>query len=172
MTTQWYVLHSKPLKEALLWEQLSLQNIESYYPCVRVQPISAHARRVKPYFPGYIFGHVDLEKTNLSTLQWMPGAAGIVAFGGIPSSVPEHVIVAIRRRVDEINAAGGELFHDLKAGDIVTIREGPFSGYDAIFDARLSGEERVRVLLQLLNIRKFPLELPASQIQRKNSSHH
>jgi transcription elongation factor/antiterminator RfaH len=172
MTAQWYVLHSKPLKEALLWEQLSLQNIESYYPCIRVQPINVHARRVKPYFPGYIFGHVDLEQTNLSTLQWMPGAAGMVSFGGVPSSVPDHIIAAIRHRVDEINAAGGELLRDLKPGDIVTIREGPFSGYDAIFDTRLSGEERVRVLLKLLNARKFPLELPVSQIQRKNGNYH
>jgi transcription elongation factor/antiterminator RfaH len=167
MTEHWYVLHSKPLKEALLWEQLSLQNIESYYPCIRVQPISAHARRVKPYFPGYIFGHVDLEQTNLSTLQWMPGAAGIVAFGGIPSSVPDHVIVAIRKRVDEINTAGRDWLESLKSGDIVTIQAGPFYGYDAIFDARLSGEARVRVLLRLLNTRQFPLELSGSQIQSK-----
>ncbi len=34
MTAHWYVLHSKPMKEALLWEQLSLQGIESYYPCI------------------------------------------------------------------------------------------------------------------------------------------
>jgi transcription antitermination factor NusG len=167
MTAQWYVLHSKPMKEALLGEQLSLHQIESFYPCIRVQQLSSHNRRVKPYFPGYIFGHVDLEQTNLSALQWMPGATGIVSFGGIPSSVPDHVIAAIRRRVDEINAEGGELFHDLKRGDVVTIREGPFSGYDAIFDACLSGVERVRVLLKLLNTRKFPLELPASQVQRK-----
>jgi transcription antitermination factor NusG len=172
MTAHWYVLRSKPMKEAFLWEQLSLHKIESYYPCIRVQPLSSNARRVKPFFPGYLFGYIDLERTNLSTLQWMPGAAGIVSFGGIPCSVPDHVLAAIRCRVDEINAAGGELFHTLRPGDMVTIREGAFSGYDAIFDARLSGDERVRVLLKLLNSRKFPLELPASQVQRKNSTYH
>jgi transcription antitermination factor NusG len=167
MTAQWYVLHSKPMKEALLWEQLRLHQIDGYYPCIRVQPMSPRARKTQPYFPGYIFGHVDLAQINLSTLQWMPGAAGIVSFGGPPSSVPDHVIATIRSRVDEINDAGGELFHNLSPGDIVTIREGPFSGYEAIFDARLSGEERVRVLLKLLNKRQFPLELLSSQIQRK-----
>lgn len=167
MTAQWYALHSKPMKEALLWEQLRLQQIECYYPCIRVQPLSAHARRMKPYFPGYIFGHVDLDHINLSTLQWMPGASGIVSFGGIPASVPDNVVAAIRRRVEEINAAGGELFHDLKPGDTVTIQDGPFSGYDAIFDARLSGEERVRVFLKLLNRQQLPLELSSRQIQRK-----
>jgi transcription antitermination factor NusG len=167
MTAHWYVLHSKPMKEAFLWEQLSLHRIESFFPCIHIQPLNPHARKVKPYFPGYIFGYVDLEQINLSTLQWMPGAAGIVSFGGMPSSVPDHVIAAIRRRVDEINTAGRGWLDRLKRGDIVTIQEGPFSGYDAIFDARLSGEARVRVLLKLLNTRQFPLELSGRQIQRK-----
>jgi transcriptional antiterminator RfaH len=167
MTAQWYVLHSKPMKESLLREQLSLQNIESYYPCILTQPVNHHARRVKPYFPGYVFGYIDLSETNLSALRWLPGATGIVSFDDLPCSVPDHIVAAIRRRVDEINAAGGELFHGLKSGDTVTIQDGPFSGYDAIFDARLSGEERVRVLLKLLNRQQFPLELSSRQIRRK-----
>jgi transcriptional antiterminator RfaH len=156
------------MKEALLWEQLSLRQIECYYPCLRLQPVNSHAhRKVKAYFPGYLFGHIDLVQTNLSALQWMPGASGIVSFGGIPSSVPDNIIAAIRRQVDEINAAGRELLYDLKPGDIVTIQDGPFSGYDAIFDTRLSGDERVRVLLKLLNRQQIPLELSGRQIQRK-----
>ncbi len=167
MTIQWYVLHSKPMKEALLSEQLNLQRIESYYPYICVQSVTPHARKKKPYFPGYIFGHIDFKQTNLSMLQWMPGAAGIVSFDGIPSSVSDAVIVAIRQRVDEINAAGGELLEGLKTGDVVGIQGGPFKGYEAIFDARLSGEERVRVLLKFLNKRQFPVELPSSYIVRK-----
>lgn len=167
MTAHWYVLHSKPMKEALLWEQLSLQGIEGYFPCIRTHPVNAHARKVKPYFPGYLFGYVDLEHINLSVLQWMPGASGIVSFDGFAAPVPDNVIAAVRRRVDEINAAGGELFDGLKRGDVVRIQDGPFSGYEAIFDARLSGEERVRVLLKLLNRQQFPLELPSSYIRRK-----
>jgi hypothetical protein len=45
--------------------------------------------------------------------------------------------------------------------------EGSFSGYEAIFDACLSGDERVWVLLKLLNRQQIPLELPGRQIQRK-----
>ena len=168
MTAQWYALHSKPLKEAFLWQQLRLHEIESYYPCLRVQPVNPRARRVRPYFPGYVFGCMDLEHVSLSTLQWLPGSVGIVSFGGMPAPVPEHLISAIRRRVDEINAAGGELFAGLKPGDTVTIQAGPFQGYEAIFDARVSGDERVRVLLKLLNHRQLSLEIPGAQIQRKN----
>ncbi|MEW6403009.1 MAG: transcription termination/antitermination NusG family protein [Chloroflexota bacterium] len=166
MSTHWYALHSKPMKEDLLWEQLSLHQIESYYPRIRVKPVNPRSRKIKPYFPGYVFACVDLERTNLSVLQWMPGSTGIVAFDGTPATVPDNLIDAIRRRVDEINAAGGELFEGLKTGESVVIQGGPFSGYEAIFDARLSGDERVRVLLRLLN-KQLPLELPSGQIQRK-----
>ena len=167
MTAQWYALHSKPRKEAFLWAQLGLHEIEGYCPRIRVQPVNPRARKVRPYFPGYVFGRMDLGQINKRMVLWIPGSAGIVSFGGIPSHVPEGMIAAIRRRVDEINAAGGERLDGLKPGDVVTVQEGPFKGYEAIYEARLSGEDRVRVLLKLLNRHHFPLELPGRQMQRK-----
>lgn len=167
MTARWYAMHSKPRKEALLWEQLQIREIEAYHPRIRVQPVNPRARKVKPYFPGYVFVRVDLEKFNWSSLQWMPGATGLVAFGGEPASVPDALIQAIRHRVDEINASGGEQLEGLQPGDPVLIQGGAFDGYEAIFDTKVSGNERVRVLLSLLQAQQKPLELPASQIKRK-----
>lgn len=154
------------MKESLLCEQLSLRGIECYYPHIRVQPVNPRSRKVRAYFPGYVFGHMDLEETGPSTLQWIPGAIGIVSFDGTPSSVPGNLIAAIRRHVDEINAAGGEHLAGLKPGETLLIQGGPFDGYEAIFDARLPGSERVRVLLKLLQRRQLRVELPASQIER------
>ena len=170
MNDLWYALRSKPRKEDFLWAQLQAHDIECFYPRTRVKTVNPRARKVRPYFPGYIFVYADLEKVGLSTLQWMPGAGGLVAFGGPPASVPETLINAIRKRVDEINTAGGEAQVGLERGDLVVIREGPFAGYEAIFDARVSGDERVRVLLSLLNRPKFPLELSGAYLQRKKQS--
>ena len=88
-------------------------------------------------------------------------------FGGEAAHVPEGLIHAIRQRVEEINAAGGELFDALKSGETVVIHSGPFAGYEAIFDARLPGTERVRVLLKLLHNRQLQMELPAGQVRPK-----
>lgn len=167
MTIQWYALHSKPMKEALLQEQLTLHQIEGYYPRINVQPVNPRSRKVRPYFPGYIFGHMDLEQTKMTMFQWLPGSSGIVNFDGLPANIPDSLIAAIRQRVAQINAEGRELVDGLKSGDVVTIQAGPFTGYEAIFDARLSGNERVRVLLKLLNRKQLLLELPNLQIQRK-----
>ncbi|MBU2609708.1 MAG: hypothetical protein KJ606_02000 [Chloroflexi bacterium] len=167
MPAHWYALHSKPRKEDFLWGQVCAHEIENFYPCIRVQRVNPRARKIRPYFPGYLFIHVDLEKTNLSLFKWMSGASGLVSFDGEPAHVPDGLIHAIRQRVDEINAAGGELFENLKQGEPVVIQDGPFAGYKAIFDARLPGSERVRVLLKLIQNQQMRLDLPAGQIQRK-----
>ena len=168
MEAPWYVLHSKPRKEDFLLDQLRLSGFESYCPFLRVSTVNPRARKIRPYFPGYVFLQVDLGKNKASSLHWMPGATGFVSFDGIPARVPDGLIPILRQRVDEINASGGELFHDLKQGDRVRIVEGPFAGYEAMFDARLPGTERVRVLLNLLQQRRqLPVELEAGQISKK-----
>jgi transcription antitermination factor NusG len=168
MEPTWYVLHSKPRKEEFLLGQLRSHGFETYCPLVHVVTVNPRARKMRPYFPGYVFLHVDLGQSKASSLQWMPGATGFVSFDGIPASVPEGLIPALRQRVDAIHADGGELFYGLKPGDPVRITEGPFAGYEAIFDARLPGSERVRVLLKLLQQRRqLPVDLPAGQIQKK-----
>jgi transcription elongation factor/antiterminator RfaH len=165
MAPYWYVLHCKPHKEVLLAEQLELRNFEVFSPRIRVQVVNPRSRHVRPYFPGYLFVHTDLEEMGLSSLQYIPGSSGLISFGGQPAFVPDALINAIRQRVQEINSAGGELFEVLRSGEKVLVHTGPFAGYEAIFDARLPGTERVRVLLKLLKNRQMPIELPAGYIR-------
>jgi transcription antitermination factor NusG len=168
MSYQWYALRSKPRKEDIVWRQVRDQGFEVFYPRLKVQPVNPRSRTVRPYFPGYMFVKVDIEEVGQSIFQWMPHSVGLVSFGGEPAIVPENLIHAIRHRVEEIAAAGGEVFDGLKQGDRVTIDYGPFEGYEAIFDARLPGADRVRILLQLLtNQRTVPIELDVSHIRKK-----
>ena len=167
MSRRWYVVRSKPRKEEFLAEQMQMRSIEIFNPRIRVQAVNPRARKVKSYFPGYVFVHLDLEKIGRFSVQYIPGAAGLVSFGGEVAEVPDGLIHAIQQRVEEINAAGGELFEVLKSGETVVIHSGPFAGYEAIFDARLPGSDRVRVLLKLLKNRQLPVDLPAAQVRPK-----
>ena len=166
MSAQWYALQSKPMKEGYLADQLRVKGIESYFPAIRVRPVNPRAHKLKPYFPGYVFGRIDFREQPKDHL-WLPGLAGVVCCDGMPSFIPDSLIDAIRRRVDQVNAAGGESLDTLKPGDPIMIQEGPFKGYAGILDARLPGEARVRILLTFLNRQQLPLELPQQQIQRK-----
>jgi transcription antitermination factor NusG len=167
MAPQWYVLCSQPRKEEVVCRQLLTHDFKVFYPCLKVHPANPRSRTIKPYFPGYLFVHVALDEVGLSIFRWMPHANGLVCFGGIPASVPDLLVEAIRRHVSEIAAAGGELFYSLKPGDLITIQRGPFSGYEGIFDTRLNGSDRVRVLLKMLNDRYVPIELCVGQIEQK-----
>jgi transcriptional antiterminator RfaH len=168
MNLQWYVLRSKPNKELPLWRELNVHGFECFYPQLRVKPVNPRSRKIRPYFPGYLFLHADIEKAGASTFQWMPFSNGLVAFGDELATVPENLIQAISRHVEEINAAGGEQLAGLKQGDAVKIQGGPFDGYEAIFDACLPGKERARVLLKLLQQRQISVEIPAAQIERRS----
>jgi transcriptional antiterminator RfaH len=164
----WYALRSKARKEEVVWRQVRTAGFDVFYPRLKVQPVNPRARKLKAYFPGYMFVRVDIDQVGMSAFQWMPHAMGLVCFGDEPAIVPDNLIYAIQKRVEEISAVGGELFDGLNPGDTVVISDGPFAGYEAIFNARLPGSERVRVLLQLLNSqRQIPVELKAGQIKQK-----
>ena len=161
MTLQWYALRSKPNKEGALWREIVARGVEVFYPQLRVLPKNPRARKVRPYFPGYLFVQLDLQQSGYSTFAWMPHSRGLVSFGAEPATVPHALIQTLRKRVGEINAAGGELLHDLKQGDHVEIHSGPFAGYEAIFDMHLEGSERVQVLMKMLQGRLVQVEIPA-----------
>jgi transcriptional antiterminator RfaH len=170
MTAYWYAMQSKTNKEDALYEHLQNQGIEVFYPRIRVKPVNPRAKKVKAYFPGYLFIYADLAHIGISTLQWMPFARGMVIFDQEPATVPESLIHALRKRLDALNTAGEEVEETLHKGEAVLIQDGPFAGYEAIFDVRLPGSARVRVLIKLLSERQVPLELNARQIQRERSN--
>jgi transcription antitermination factor NusG len=165
MTRQWYVLHSKPRKEEFLAGQMQMRKMEIFNPLIRVQTVNPRARKIKPYFPGYVFVRLDPASAGSRSLQYLPGATGLVSFGGEAADVPDGLIHAIHKRVEAINSAGGELFESVSKGDPVRIQSGPLAGYEAIFDTRLSGMERVRVLFTLLKQRQVRVDLPAGCIR-------
>jgi transcription antitermination factor NusG len=162
----WYVLRSKPNKETALARYGRQHGFNIFYPTIPYQPVNPRAKRVRAYFPGYMFLRADLRNLGLSPVTWMPFSSGVVQVGGEAAAVPDLVVRAISTRIAEIWEAGGMKFEGLKPGDRVIIREGMFEGYEAIFDARLPGTERVRVLLRMLNNRFVPLEVEARLVDK------
>ncbi len=165
MTSHWYALHCKPRKEEAVWRQVHVRGFESFYPHLQVPSVNPRARGIQPYFPRYLFVHADLGLVGLSAFQYLPHSIGLVSFGGEPAAVPEQLIRALQRRMAELAKAGATLFDDLRSGDRVSVREGPFAGYQGVFDTRMSGRDRVRILLQMLAGRSVPVILNAAYIE-------
>ncbi|MDY6847360.1 MAG: transcription termination/antitermination NusG family protein [Chloroflexota bacterium] len=169
MSLSWYVINSKPNKEKFLFSQLLHREIETFYPRLRVEPVNPRSRKIKPYFPGYLFVHVDLDKTPISSLTYIPGAKRVVSFDYEPAIVPDDVISVIQDNVERMNRDPKKYQIALKHGDPVVIKGGPFEGYQAIFDADLKGSDRVRLLIKLLHAQQIRVQVPKDMVKPKKS---
>lgn len=165
MSNAWYVIRSKPNKEAYIASQLDAKNIEHFYPFLCVTPVNPRSRRIKPYFPGYLFLRVDLENCDhIPSVQWMPGAVGLVCFDGKAAQVPDGLIASIKQKL----CMEGEKYkaeHRFSAGDKVRVLDGPFMGYEGIFNAHLSGTDRSRVFIECLRGQSIRVDLPEKFIK-------
>lgn len=169
MALAWYVIHSKPNCEEKLWSELGQRDLTVFYPRLRVNPVNPRARKIVPFFPGYLFIQVDLGHTPISSLMWVPGANRMVSFDGQPATVPEDVIESLQHKIRAINAAGGDTQGGPKPGDPVRVQSGPFKGYEAVFDRSLDGTGRVRILIKMLQDRQMRLEVPKNLVKREQS---
>ena len=167
MTTQWYVLRSKPNKEEVLHQQLILRRFDVYYPQVETGPAGLQTRKLKPYFPNYMFVHANLGEVGLSSFQWMPYAAGLVSFAGEPAPLPDEIMQALRQKIEALRKDRPEVFLGFQPGNALKVNVGPFAGYEAIFDTRLAGNDRIRILLNLVTGNQIAVELPASYVERR-----
>ena len=168
MNTQaWYVVHTKPHKEGELNAYLQSVGIKTYYPTIHVHPVNPRSRSIRPYFPRYLFVHVRLTEVGLSVFKWAPGVTRLVEFGGYPAKVPEGVIHQLQKHLKAVEAAGGYNLDGLEPGDPVRIIDGPLAGYEAIFNLRPSGNERVQVLLEMLG-RQVHAQIDADAIEKKH----
>jgi transcription antitermination factor NusG len=98
-----------------------------------------------------MFIHFDLQGEGKSRIAWLPHSRGLVAFGNDPGRVPDSIILAIQKRVDEISSSDPDPFAEWKHGDRAVIREGAFEGFEAIFDRGIPGKQRARVLMKFLS---------------------
>lgn len=166
MAYYWYALHVKPHKEPAVYEFLCSKSVQTYYPVLKVNPVNPRARKERPYFPGYMFVKLDLSETGADTLRWTEGTHGLVRFGGEPTSVPEHLISALKDRLKKLKSEDTGKKSRFSKGDHVRIVNGMFEGYDAIFDAHISGKDRVQLLLTYLNDQPKKVVLNPSEIKK------
>jgi transcriptional antiterminator RfaH len=86
----------------------------------------------------------------------------IVSAGRDPIAVPEDLVVAIQQRgndgVVELPEAA------FVAGQDVRIVDGPFAGFQGIFDRYLSGTQRVAILLRTVETVGLRIVLPKDAV--------
>jgi len=149
LTARWIAIASKPHKEEALYRKLQADGYEIFFP--RYHLDLGGARVTKPYFPGYLFVKVDLNLVGVSTFQWMPFAIGPVDICGKPAHIPDRLIIAIQKRVNQLNRAANS-----SADNFCLNNTGDIQEYKAVLDASLSAEKRIIALLEVIQQETVP----------------
>lgn len=165
---QWYAVQTHPNREFLANSALeAIEGVETFLPTLHVQPINPRARKERPFFPGYLFVCANLSQVR-HLLQWKPGVVRLVGPADAPTPIPDPVIVEIRERVeaaqaqDPLGLGGGAT---LGPGDRVRILSGPLSGYEGMFDTRIGGKTRARILVDFMG-REFKTDLDVRTLEK------
>ncbi|MGQ0665551.1 MAG: transcription termination/antitermination protein NusG [Nitrospiraceae bacterium] len=150
MTMNWFVVHTKAHRERLAASNLGLIGIEAFCPEVRERKMVRRCLRLDsiPLFSGYIFARFDLIQQYRAVI-FARGVKGLVAFGSMPATIEHAVIESIKARVQDRNLTLCD--HELKTGQVVQICKGPLSGIEAIFERKLSGNQRAVLLLRMVS---------------------
>jgi len=146
----WYVIQTKPKREGEACRNLCGLGLECLFPKIFDYRIwnGRYLTIEKPLFPGYLFVKLVLSK-HYYNIRWTKGVARFVGWGDMPAPIAEEVVEIIRNRMDEQGRV--RMGRDLRPGQQVRIRSGPFKDLIGIFDKKVSARGRVRLLLQLVD---------------------
>lgn len=155
----WRVARTQRHREAVAHTQLAQRGFDTYLPLLRQWPPPAVGSEVGPLFPGYVFVRADAP--GFHRIARTPGLLGLVVFGDEPPELDADVIEFLQAR----EGPDGVIQPNPPAhGRAVRITHGPFRGLEAVLEQRLTGRQRVLILLDLLQ-RKTRVELPESWVR-------
>jgi transcriptional antiterminator RfaH len=162
---RWYLVHTKPLSEAIAQTNLERQGYEVYFPRLEqaVRRKRGWQAQIGALFPRYLFLRLDSSRQTLSPVRSTLGVATVVRFGVEFAIVPDRVVCELRSRADpESGLHRLNRVMKFARGAAVTIAASAFDGLEGIFD-RIVGSDRVVILLTLLG-RTTPVQVPIDRV--------
>jgi transcriptional antiterminator RfaH len=160
----WYVVRTKAGDEQRANKNLLNQEIETFLPIFKDQHYrnGKIVQTVKPLFPNYLFAKLDLN-VNYTKAKWTRGVSRILGNREGPIPISETVVQMIQRRVGKDDLI--ELEKEIKAGDLVQITSGPLKDLIGVFQKKMSGKDRVKILLNLIGV-DVPVQISKWQIHK------
>ena len=140
-TNRWYLLSTKSRSDKTAYDNLNNQGHETFLPTL------AHTNKPKALFPGYIFVK-PRPGASYTSINSTRGVKQFIRFGDIFPGISENLIEFLRTRIEHFETLA---MHQKKyqKGQIVSIENGPFKNFEAVFDA-YDRDKNVFILLTFL----------------------
>ncbi len=160
----WYVIRTKAGYEHRAYRNLLNQDIETFLPFFRDCGYSNGklTPRIKPLFPNYLFAHFDPLR-HFHKVRWTRGVSLVLGNREGPIPISDRVIRGILDRMGEDNLI--VLEDQITRGDSVQITSGPLKDLIGIFERRMTGKDRVTILLNLIGV-DVPIQISKYQIRK------
>jgi transcriptional antiterminator RfaH len=160
----WYVVRTKGGDEHRANQNLLNQGIETFLPLIRSYDYRTGKRiqTIKPLFPNYLFAKFDLG-FHYNKAKWTRGVSRILGNREGPIPISGKVVQTLQERVGKDNLI--ELEEQIKEGDLVQIKSGPLKDLIGVFQRKMSGKDRVKILLNLIGV-DVPVQISKYQIHK------
>lgn len=170
---QWYAIHTysgyeEKVAESIRQRAESLDMKDKIYqvlvPKEKMIEIKNGKRKVveKRIFQGYVLVQMKLTEDAWYIVRNTPSVTGFVGTGTEPTPVSNDEIEKILKRMGR-----EEPKHkmDYSVGDVVSITDGPFKGFDGAINEIDEQKGKLKVLVNMFG-RETPVELDSLQVKK------
>jgi transcriptional antiterminator NusG len=170
---QWYAIHTysgyeEKVAESIRQRADSLDMgdkiFEVLVPKEKMIEIKNGKRRVveKRIFQGYVLVQMKMSEDAWYIVRNTPSVTGFVGSGADPTPVGTEEIEKIQKRMG-LEQPKHKI--DYKEGDVVSIIDGPFKGFDGSINEIDPAKGKLKVLVNMFG-RETPVELDSLQVKR------
>ncbi len=172
-TKQWYAIHTysgyeEKVAESIRQRAESLDMNDKIFqvlvPKEKMIEIKNGKRKVveKRIFQGYVLVEMKLSEDAWYIVRNTPNVTGFVGTGSEPTPVEQEEMEKIMKRMGR-----SEPKHkiDYRVGEVVSITDGPFKGFDGAINEVDDQKGKIKVLVNMFG-RETPVELDSLQVKR------
>jgi transcriptional antiterminator NusG len=172
-TRQWYAIHTysgyeEKVAESIRQRTESLDIKDKIFqvlvPKEKMIEVKNGTRKVveKRIFQGYVLVQMKMSEDAWYIVRNTPGVTGFVGSGTDPTPISDDEIDKIMKRMGR-----EEPKHkiDYRIGEVVSISDGPFKGFDGAINEIDLTKGKLKVLVNMFG-RETPVELDSLQVKR------
>lgn len=172
-TRQWYAIHTysgyedkvaDSIRQRINAVDMADKIFDVMVPKEKQIEIKNGKRKVveKKIFQGYALVEMNLTDETWYIIRNTPGVTGFVGTGTEPTPVSDAEIKKIKRRVG-IEDPKHQI--DFKIGEVISITDGPFKGFDGAVSEIDNQKGKVKVMVSMFG-RDTSVELDALQVRK------
>lgn len=172
-TKNWYAIHTysgyeEKVAESIRQRAESLDMADKIFevlvPKEKMIEIKNGKRKVveKRIFQGYVLVHMKLTEDAWYIVRNTPNVTGFVGTGIDPTPISEDELEKIHKRMG-LDQPKHKI--DLKEGEVVSIIDGPFKGFDGSINEIDETKGKLKVLVNMFG-RETPVELDTLQVKK------